>query len=114
MNTSPSHSVKLLIAHVWDVPTCRAAFVRSWKAAKADSQLHGNKWQWVRGPVGAAWVSLHRVQAEWPSPFVVRLLGNDVNLLEVPPQQVKAIVQAHARRHLDLQLLEARHLGKRS
>ena len=95
-----------LAAAMWDDPTIRAVHARTWFAVKADAKKYGKKWQWVRGPIGAAWMSLARIGATWPSPFVVRLLEVDVNLLEVPPLQVKAILQAHARWHLDVQLME--------
>ena len=94
-----------LASRIWDDPQVRNGYVRAWLAAKADAREHGSKWRWVRGPVGAAWLSLARVQAEWVSPFVVRLLDKEVSLLETPPLQVKAILQAHARRHFDTQLI---------
>ena len=95
-----------LACRIWDDPKVRYDFIKAWSAARAEAGQCGCKWNWVRGPVGAAWVSLARVGALWPSPFVIRLLGRDVSLLEVPPLQIKAILQAHARRHLDLQLIE--------
>ena len=94
-----------LASRIWDEPSFRNGFVRAWLAAKADVEQHGVRWNWVRGPVGAAWLSLARVKAEWPGPFVVRLLDQEVSMVDTPPLQLKAILQAHARRHLDLQLI---------
>ena len=95
-----------IASRIWDDPSIRSDFIRGWMAARADAQRAGCKWHWVRGPIGAAWVSLARVQGEWVSPFVVRLLGQDVCMKDVLSLQLKAILQAHARRHLDGQLIE--------
>jgi hypothetical protein len=41
----------------------------------------------------------------WDKPFVLKLLDAEVNVLTTPPKQVLCILRAHARRHLDRQLL---------
>jgi hypothetical protein len=103
--TDANPPLMALAARLWDDPTVRVDFVKAWSAARRDAQEYGHTWHWVRGPVGAAWASLLRIEAEWPSPFVVRLLGHEVSLVDVPPRQVAAILRAHARRYLDIKLI---------
>ena len=95
-----------LIGRLWERPHMRADFVFAWRAARNDGRDAGSKWHWVRGPVGAAWATMKRLKVQWPAPFVVTLLGSEVNLLEVPPAQVKEILMAHARWRTDLDLID--------
>ncbi len=57
------------------------------------------------GPISAAWVHNQRIEVGWDKPVCIRLLDVEVNVLTTPPRQVQAILQAHARRHVDLQLI---------
>ncbi len=96
-----------LLQKVWDHTACRADFVRSWYAARADaaSAHSGSPWNMIRGPVGAAWLHCVRSGATWCKPFLVHALDHDVNLLTTPPKQVMAILRAHARRQEDRLML---------
>ncbi len=60
----------------------------------------------IRGPIGASWVYLSEWNACWKAPFVISLLGHDVNVLEVPPIQVRKILMEHVRIQLDRRLIE--------
>ncbi len=98
--------LKLLLRKLWDHPTSRAKFVFGWRQARHEIEEMGLTWSTgLRGPIGAVMLHLRRIGAEWPRPFVLKLLGHDVDLLQVTPLQVGSIVAAHARLHLDLQLL---------
>ncbi len=88
---------------LWDSPAARADHVASWRMAKRE--LEGvprtRAWKLVRGPVGAAWLHLERIDASWRKPFVITLLDTDIDLLEVPPRVIARVLREHARRHDD-------------
>ena len=75
--------------------------VDAWRRAIKTIDPSGKVWSKVAGPVGAARAPLARIGAEWPRPFEIRCLDQDVSLLKVPPLQVREILRAHARRHFD-------------
>ncbi len=92
---------------LWDRPETRADHIISWRRAKRDLERLpvGKIWGAARGPAGAALGHLLRLDATWPSPFVVKLLDIDVKLLEVPPKVLERILRLHARRHYDRVLI---------
>ncbi len=97
-----------LLKLMWDEPRHRQGIVRAWRAFHhryADA-APGQAWAGVRGPVSAAYAHLKDIEARWPHPFVAVLLDVPVRLLEIPPLQIVAILKAHARRHLDLCMIE--------
>ncbi len=99
--------LRMLADVLWDAPRARGDHVSVWKMVKRE--LAGvpltRAWRMVRGPVGAAWLHLERIDAIWKKPFVITLLDVDVDLLEVPPRMVARILREHARRHYDRVLL---------
>ncbi len=56
--------------------------------------------------MSAARAHLLDIGAGWGHPFILTLNGQNINVLEVPPRQVRAILQDHIRQHLDAVLLE--------
>ncbi len=94
-------------SRVWDRPTARQELVKMWRQAQDEvgGAAIGNMWSKVRGSVGAALAHLRRVGAAWPKPFTIHALHHDINLLEVPPLQVRDILRRHARIHYDRMLL---------
>ncbi len=92
----------LMIADtLWDSRSARADHVVAWRRAKQELEgtPRGRDWKLVRGPVGAAWLHLERMDATWRKPFVITLLDVDIDLLEVPPRAVARAIREHARRH---------------
>ncbi len=93
----------MLADTLWDSPASRGEHVEAWRLAKRE--LEGvprvRAWRRVRGPVGAAFLHLDRVNATWKKPFVVTLFDKDIYLLEVPPRALSSIIREHARRHYD-------------
>ena len=90
---------------LWDQPHTRAEFVVSWNAAVNDIMKYGEKWNSIRGPVGAAILTVLRANGQWPTPFQIELMGHTIHLLDTPPLQVQAIYKAQARRALDNDLV---------
>ncbi len=80
-------ALEAVAAKLWDEPRVRRGLVPTWRMyvdELIDSPTAA-QWNCIRGPVGAAMVQLHRVGGQWPKPYVLRLLGHDVNLLTTPP-----------------------------
>ncbi len=92
-----------LLGMLLDRPQTRSAFVQSWRQAQEEvGQAEPTKrWSKIRGPVGAAWAHLLRIEAAWPRPFQLQLLDENINIIEMPPVQVMTIMTAHARRFYD-------------
>ncbi len=63
------------------------------------------RWANVSGPVSAAYAHLEEIEAEWKTPFKVRILDRDVCLISTPPKQINKLLQEHARLHLDNKLI---------
>ena len=97
----------MLLTLLWDVLGLREEFCTAWH--RASIVLKGISasfaWKLVRGPVTAAWAHLRQVGAEWVSPFGLRLLGFQVDVLRLRPLQVLDVLRAHARRHTDLEII---------
>ncbi len=92
-----------LLGKIWDQPRSRSSFIRSWRQAEEEvaQTPAASRWSAIRGPVGAAWAHLLRVQGAWPRPFTVHIMDSEINILQVPPIQVMLIMKAHARRYYD-------------
>ncbi len=54
----------------------------------------------------AVWLHFRRINIEWAKPFQLIALDYPVDILEMPPRQVVAVVMAHARRHYDRALID--------
>ena len=91
---------------LWDQPQTRAEFVLSWNAAVNGIMEAGGKWNNIRGPVGAAVLTVLRANGQWPNPFQIELMGHTIPLLDTPPRQIQAIYYAQARRALDNELVK--------
>ena len=96
-------------AKLWDDKQCRLSLTRTWIHAKTELTVTPLQkwWGMFRGPVGAAVILLWQIGGDWVKPFVVRFLDREVNLLDVPPKQVALVLRAHARRIVDLKLLDS-------
>ncbi len=94
---------------LWDEPTARAGFAKAWLRARTElAKLHpARAWRAQRGPVGAAWNFLASIGASWRAPFRIELLGYEVDMLSIPPLQIKKIVAEHTRVRLDQALIAA-------
>ena len=91
---------------LWDQPHKRAEFVLMWQAAVDDIVEFGERWNRIKGPVGAAILTVLRAGGQWTTPFQVELMGYPINLIDTPPRQVQAIFMAQARRALDNELIQ--------
>ncbi len=91
-----------LLGKIWDQPRSRSSFIRSWRQAEEEvaQTPAASRWSAIRGPVGAAWAHLLRVQGAWPRPFTIHIMDSEINIRQVPPIQVMLIMKAHARRYL--------------
>ncbi len=96
-----------LICALWDQPRLRCQFTSAWHKAKENmiGCSRKQRWSYIRGPVSAALAHLLDVEADWPSPFTVHLLGYDVCLVSTPPKQVIQILREHVRLQLDARLI---------
>ncbi len=98
----------MLTALLWDRPQLRSEFIDAWRSAS--EELAGCSaavaWTRVRGIVSAAWAHLRQHCGEWVTPFRIKLLQCEVDLITTPPKQVLSILRAHARWHLDRCLIE--------
>ena len=90
---------------LWDQHHARAEFVMMWKAAVDEITTSGENWNRIKGPVGAAILTVLRAGGQWSTPHQVELLGHTVQILETPPKQVQGIYKAQARRALDNDLI---------
>ncbi len=99
-----SASLHAVLCKIWDEPSARRSLVRGWSQARRElSVIHPTKaYRHARGPIGASWVYLTEWGAEWKAPFKIRLLDHEINILEVPPIQVKKILMEHVRIQLGL------------
>ncbi len=81
--------------------------VRSWMQARLEVANVANSARWggVRGPVSAAWAHLLRYNAIWKKPFTITLLDHEINILTTPPKIVMQVMRAHARRHVDREMV---------
>ncbi len=100
--------LKRIMEKMWDEPAARSQLVKMWLWARNDiSQAAANqKWRVIRGPVGAAMLHLERTGGEWHKPFMIRVLGHEVNILATPPLQVMGLLKEQARLDLDRRLIE--------
>ncbi len=94
-----------VLCRLWDDVSSRAHFVFMWNHATQQVMKYGETWSRICGTVGAALLSVLRVDAQWLRPFVLELLDVEVNLLTTPPLQVLEIFKAHSRRCLDRELV---------
>ncbi len=99
-NPAPIISV---LSRVWDEPRRRSELVVMWRKVRAEmaDMDPRRKWRSVRGMVGACLLHLQRIGGDWPKPFVIQLLGHEVDILSTPPKQVAMIIRRQARQHLD-------------
>ncbi len=97
-----------LLRKLWDQPQCRGSFVMSWRRTQAEvaSAPLNDLWRMAGGPVMVTWLHFARIGIEWSKPFEIKALDHAINIITTPPVQVAAIVTAHARRYLDLRMLE--------
>ncbi len=103
----PSPQLGLLLQLLWDRPRLRADFLDCWRhLAEATVGLSAAQvWRQTRGMVSAAWAHLRQIGAEWTSPFRLRLLEAEVDLLTTSPLHVMQVVREHARLALDRDLV---------
>ncbi len=97
-----------VLSKVWDDVRARAVLVKMWLHARTDftSSPAATHWKLVRGPVGAAMLHLWRAGCDWHKPFWIRALGQEIDLLKVPPLQVMSIIREQARITLDITLVK--------
>ncbi len=88
-----------ILCRIWDAKPFRQPFVRCWYAIRDELKglANGTIWQKVRGPTGAAWAHLNRINIDWSKPFEITVLDHVINFLETPPRQVMKIIMTHAR-----------------
>ncbi len=93
---------------IWDCPKRRSDVIDAWRRNRGTREEvePAKAWAANRGPVSAARAHLLDIGASWGHPFVLTLNGHNINVLEVPPRQVRAILQDHIRQHLDAVMLE--------
>ncbi len=106
--THGNTALDVVSAKLWDEPRTRRGLVTTWRkyVDLLDGKPTTEQWLQIHGSVGAAMVQLHRIGGEWKKPYVVQLLGCDVNLLSTPPRLITRIAREQARLHLDRKLLE--------
>ncbi len=80
----------------------------AWRSIKPQSLIRnkGNlarrKWTDIRGPMGAAWLTLHRLSWQWTSPFVLHDdRGVEVSLIRNSPVTVAKLLHAAVTRQLE-------------
>ncbi len=97
-----------LASAIWDEPGCRQPFTKGWLRAREEiAAAHpATAYRRIRGPIGASRLQLAAVGADWPAPFRITLLGQDVDMLTTPPLQLKKILAEHIRVHLDKEMIE--------
>ncbi len=94
---------------LWDRPQLRAGVVSAWCKFHEQHQASSpsKAWAAVRGPVGAAYAHLIEMGASWTKAFTINIIDHPVDFLATPPPlQLQALLQEHARLHLDANLLE--------
>ena len=103
----PAPAFKGLLFLLWHDRDRRVQLARSWgrimggiKAAPL-RQL----WRNIRGPVSAAWAELDYLEIQWISPFCLRVLDAEIDILAEAPFTTLSIIASHARRFLDRRLL---------
>ena len=70
-------------------------------------------WGDVKGPIGAAWLTLQRAKWEWPAPFVFRSPGGmEYSLTEWAPAMIQKMMVQSA--YADLEAQAAKTLAKRN
>ncbi len=100
--------LEAILARLWDDARSRSQLVKMWLYARDEytNDDPTTRWRRSRGPVHAAMLQLRAVGADWPKPFFLHILDRDISVLDTPPKQITAILQAHTRRYLDLVLLD--------
>ncbi len=98
------HIARLL----WDAPQTRHGIILAWRRAHERMKDLSPKacWAHVVGPVSAAMAQLRGVGGAWEHPLRVTFLDHSVDMLTIPPLQLKEIMRSHIRRHLDRLLIE--------
>jgi hypothetical protein len=88
---------------LWDFPRMRFTFIFAWRKAVRDiiERVDGD-WKHVSGPVSAAMCHLKHIGVQWVAPFCIDIDGTRIQLLEVPPVHVYAVLRDHARVQLDI------------
>ncbi len=81
-----------LVSTLWDCPQMRSGFVKGWQAAVnalRDAEP-AQAWRKLRGPIGVSFVQLERVGVTWPKPFTIAVLGEEVDIMAVPPCRLRS------------------------
>ncbi len=93
---------------IWDEPRARGELVKMWLRSRDElqDQTPAEQWSNIYGPIGAAMVQLWRIGGDWPKPFAVTLLGQQIELLETPPRLLAQLNKEQARIHMDAMMLE--------
>ncbi len=76
-----------VLSKLWDEPRRRAELVPMWRQAcdeVAEAAEH-RRWRNVRGMVGASMAHIMRIGGRWVKPYVMEVLGHNINILETPP-----------------------------
>ncbi len=88
---------------LWDFPRTRFHFIFAWrKAVREIVETDGSGWNRVAGPVSAAMCHLMSIKVRWEAPFRLTIDEDIVQLLEVPPSHVYAVLRDRARLMLDV------------
>ncbi len=84
----PAPPLKQILAILWEKPQERKDFVEAWRKIAIEFKTCGEQaaWRLIRGPISAAWAHLKRINLEWVSPFVMRALDHDIDLITTPPR----------------------------
>ncbi len=103
-----SAALHAVCAKLWDELAARFPYIKGWLQARRElAATHpSSTHKFIRGPIGAAWAYLAEVGAEWHAPFRIGLLNQVINVLEVPPLQIRRILREHVRVELDRRLIE--------
>ncbi len=103
----PNPPMALLLQLLWDRPRLRSEFLDCWHYMSQElAGLSPEKtWSRVRGIVSAAWAHLRQIGGEWTSPFCLKLVDEQVDILITSPKHVMEVMAHHARVSLDRKLI---------